>query len=424
MSEKYQELLKELGLDISLHDEMMAAVNRLFQQTVAQQENRPKAMDYFDRVLHEAHGGRVAELVTERNQGKKIVGTFCIYVPEELALATDTVPIALCGGIQASVPYAEKTFPRDICPLVKSTLGLAFSKTCPYAPIKSLAVGETTCDAKKKTWEILASKVNFHVMEVPQKKEKLDFDLWRNAVNEFRQKLEELSGTKVEPTRLKEAIRIMNNKRKALQELAELRKVDPPPISGLDGLVVMQAALNDEPSRFTQAVVRLNAELKERIKNGISPVPKGTKRVMITGCPAVMGNWKVHSLVEQSGAVIVWDESCTGSRYFEHLIDETAQDLEGQITAIAERYFKISCACFTPNQERIEAIVKKAREYGVKGVVQYVLQTCHGYNIEAMRVDGALKQVGIPTLKIVTDYSEEDTGQLRTRIEAFIEQLG
>ena len=423
MSE-YNQLLKELGLDVSLHDEMLLSMARLFEQTVGVQKNRPKEMAYFDQVLHEAHGRRVAELVEEKKKGRKVVGTFCIYVPEELAMAANTVPIALCGGIQASIPYAEKMFPRDICPLVKSTLGLAFSKTCPYGPIKSLAVGETTCDAKKKTWEILATRVNFHVMEVPQKKEKIDFDLWRQAVEEFRQKLEALSGTKVTSERLAETIRIMNAKRRVLQGFAQLRKGEVLPISGLDGLVVMQAALNDEPVRFTRAVERLNQELRERMENGVSAVAPNAKRIMMAGCPAVMGNWKVHSLIEQSGGAVVWDESCTGSRYFEHLIDETARDLEGQITAIAERYFKISCACFTPNQERIDAIVQRANEFKVKGVVQYVLQTCQGYNIEALRVEAALKEAGIPALKIVTDYSEEDTGQLRTRIEAFIEQLG
>lgn len=422
MSE-HDSLLRDLGLDIALHDEMLKATNRLFEQTVAAQKNRPKEMAYFDQVLHEAHGARVAELVEQKKQGKKIVGTFCIYVPEELALAVNTVPIALCGGIQASIPYAEKMFPRDICPLVKSTLGLAFSKTCPYAPLKSLAVGETTCDAKKKTWEILAGRVNFHVMEVPQKKEKPDFELWVQEVDKFRRKLEELSGTKVDSAALNEAIKIMNAKRRALQELAHLRQTEPTPISGLDGLVVMQAALNDEPVRFIRAVERLNAELRERIKNGVSAVAPDAKRIMMAGCPAVMGNWKVHSLVEQSGGVIVWDESCTGSRYFEHLVDETAKRLEDQVAAIAERYFKISCACFTPNQERIDAIISRAQEFRVAGVVQYILQTCHGYNIEAMRVEAALKEIGIPALKIVTDYSEEDTEQLRTRIEAFIEQL-
>lgn len=420
---EHDALLKELGLDVALHDEMLAATDRLFRQTVGAQPDRPAAMAYFDEVLHRAHGGRVAELVENKKAGRKTVGTFCIYVPEELALAANTIPVPLCGGIQASIPHAEKMFPRDICPLIKSTLGLAFSKTCPYGPVKSLAVGETTCDAKKKTWEILAGRVHFHVMELPQKKRQLDAGLWRAEVDEFRRKLEELSGTRVEAAALAEAIRVMNDKRRALQALAELRKPDPPPISGLDALVVMQAALADEPVRFTKAVEGLNAELAQRVARGVSSVKAGAKRVMMAGCPAVMGNWKVHSLVEQAGAVVVHDESCTGSRYFENLIDETARDLAGMVNAIADRYFKINCACFTPNQERIDAVVQKAREFAVSGAVQYVLQTCHGYNIEAMRIEAALKQAGIPSLKIVTDYSEEDAGQLRTRIEAFVEQL-
>jgi benzoyl-CoA reductase/2-hydroxyglutaryl-CoA dehydratase subunit BcrC/BadD/HgdB len=419
----HKALWSELGLDVKLHNELLESIDRNFRNTVGARQNRPAAMAYFDRVIHESHGGRVAELVAGRKDGRKIVGTFCIYVPDEIVMAVGMVPLPLCGGTNFSVPYAEKVFPRDICPLVKSTLGLAFSKTCPYAPIKSLAVGETTCDAKKKTWEFLAGRVNFHTMELPQKKDPVDVQLWRTAVNEFKDKVEALAGRKLDPGALAEAIRVMNEKRRALQRLAELRKADPAPISGLDALVVMQGALNDEPVRFTENVKRLNAELEQRVSTGASPFSKGTKRVMLSGCPAVMGNWKLHSLIEAAGAAIVHDETCTGSRYFEHLVDETARDLAGMLDALADRYLKINCACFTPNQDRIDGVVSKARDHKAEGVVEYVLQTCHGYNLEAIRVEAALKAAGIPNLKIVTDYAEEDTGQLRTRIEAFLEQL-
>lgn len=419
-----EKLWQELGLDVALHQELLQSIGRSYEQTVGAQSNRPAAMQYFDHVVHESHGRRVAELVAGKVQGRKIVGTFCIYVPDEIVMAAGLVPIPLCGGTNFSVPFAERSFPRDICPLVKSTLGLAFSKTCPYAPIKSMAVGETTCDAKKKTWEILAGKVNFHVMELPQKKDPVDAGLWHAAVNEFKAKVEGLAERVIDPGALGEAIRVMNAKRRALQRLAELRKADPPPISGLDALVVMQAALNDEPVRFTEQVKQLNAELETRIAQGISPFARGVKRVMVSGCPAVMGNWKLHHLVETSGAAVVHDETCTGSRYFEHLVDETANDLAGQVAAVADRYLRINCACFTPNQDRVDGVVSKSREHGVQGVIEYVLQTCHAYNIEAMRVEAALKQAGIPSLKVVTDYSEEDTGQLRTRVEAFLEKLG
>lgn len=414
-----QKMWQDLGLDVELHNELLGSINRTFQQTVGAQKDRPEGIKYFDHVLHESHGNRVAELIEARKQGKKFIGTFCIYVPEEIALAADAIPVALCGGTQFSIPYGEKMFPRDICPLIKSTFGLALGKMCPYGPIKDLGVGETTCDAKKKVWDV----VNFHVMEVPQKKGNIDIELWRQAVIEFKEKVEELTGRKVKSERLSETIKIMNDKRRALQRLNEFRKHDPPPISGLDVLVVMQAALNDEPVRFTEHLNTLNTEIEERVKNGISPFSKGVKRIMISGCPSVMGNWKVHSLIENAGAAIVIDETCTGTRYFENLVDEKPTDLKQQLEALANRYLKINCACFSPNEERIDGVLNTLKDYKVDGVVHYILQYCHTYNIETIRVDAALKQVMIPSLKIVTDYSEEDAGQLRTRIDAFLETL-
>lgn len=416
----HENMWKELGLDVDLHKELLKSIDHTFSQTVGAQNDRPASMSYFDNVLHESHGGRVAELIEARKAGKKFVGTFCIYVPDEIAMAADAIPVALCGGTQFSIPYGEKMFPRNICPLIKSTFGMALSKTCPYGPIKDLGVGETTCDAKKKAWDV----VNFHVMEVPQKKSDLDFRLWRQAVADFKERIEELTGRKVTAPRLAKTIKIMNEKRLALQKLNEYRKLDPPPISGLDTLVVMQAALNDEPVRFTENLFELNGELADRVKRGVSPFKKGVKRIMISGCPSVMGNWKVHSLIEKSDAAVIIDETCTGTRYFSNLVDDGTEDLEKQLNALAERYMKIDCACFSPNNERMESIENIVDEHTVDGVVQYILQYCHGYNVEAIRVAGILAKKKIPTIKIETDYAEEDMGQLRTRIDAFLEQIG
>jgi benzoyl-CoA reductase/2-hydroxyglutaryl-CoA dehydratase subunit BcrC/BadD/HgdB len=136
-----------------------------------------------------------------------------------------------------------------------------------------------------------------------------------------------------------------------------------------------------------------------------------------------MGNWKVHSLIEKAGAAIVIDETCTGTRYFENLVENGKKNLDEHLLALAERYMKINCSCFTPNDERLESIKNIISTYRVDGVVQYILQYCHGYNVEAMRVAQILKQANLPNLKIVTDYSEEDIGQLQTRVDAFLEQI-
>ena len=412
---------QELGLNVALHEQLLASIHGAFEQRVLSQKNRPQMMRYFDEVIHRAHGARVREIIERRKAGGKFVGTFCIYVPEEIVIALGGIPLALCGGTAFSIPYAEKVLPRDICPLIKSTLGLAFSDTCPFAPIKDLAVGETTCDAKKKTWDFLSGRTNFHVMEVPQKKEPIDHDLWRQEVLSFKTRLEQLTGNTLDSDNLSRAVRLLNRRRAALATLNAYRKSDVPPISGTDALVVTQGALTDDPQRFCENLDRLNEELEVRAASGVSVAPADAKRVMISGCPSVSGNWKLHHLIESSGAIVVCEETCTGTRYYENPVAETDGALDAQLHALADRYMKINCSCFSPNQERMAGILKLAKEYRVHGVVQYVLQYCHGYNVEALNVASTLKSEGVPSLKIETDYSEEDSGQLRTRIEAFLE---
>ena len=195
---RHDEMLKELGLDVELHHRIFDGIERSYQKTVLARTGRPSRMDYFDGVVRGAHGGRVAEIMARRAAGDKFVGTFCVYVPEELVLALGAVPVALCGGTAASIPYGETLLPRDICPLVKSTVGLALANVCPYGPIEDLAVGETTCDAKKKTWDLLARDGGFHVLELPQKKGPRDRDLWRAEVGLFGARLEDLTGRRLE----------------------------------------------------------------------------------------------------------------------------------------------------------------------------------------------------------------------------------
>ena len=129
-------------------------------------------------------------------------------------------------------------------------------------------------------------------------------------------------------------------------------------------------------------------------------------------------NWKVYDVIEKAGAVVIMEELCTGSRYYSTLVDESATDLPGMIDAITDKYLDINCACFTPNSGRIDDVIRLAQEYEVDGIVQYDLQFCTPYQIEATSVDRATKAAGIPALRIDTDYSMGDVGQLTTRVEA------
>jgi benzoyl-CoA reductase/2-hydroxyglutaryl-CoA dehydratase subunit BcrC/BadD/HgdB len=203
----------------------------------------------------------------------------------------------------------------------------------------------------------------------------------------------------------------------------EFRRMMEPPISGLDALLVSQMALNMDVEEFIRDTDILASELDDRAGSGVSAYEKKGRRILMAGSPAPMGYAKVHWIAESAGLRIVADESCTGIRYFRDLVDETPETLEDLIKAVADRYMKIDCSCFSPNTERIHNVLQLVEEYKVDGVIHHVLQYCHTYNIEARILERELKKRKIPSLIIETDYSQEDAGQIRTRIEAFAEML-
>jgi benzoyl-CoA reductase/2-hydroxyglutaryl-CoA dehydratase subunit BcrC/BadD/HgdB len=254
----------------------------------------------------------VAEIVAFRKAGGKSVGTVCIYVPDEIALAAGVLTIPLCGGSGWSVDHADRMPPRDICPLIRSTFGMALSDTCPYRKLKEYAIGETTCDAKKKTRDLFG----FRAMEVPQKKDAVDRELWVSEVRKFMADMESLGGTKITPDSLRDGIARHNEKRRVLRAINGFRKLPEPPISGLDPLLVSQVALNMDLDAFISAGWRLIAELEKRSEQGVSAYEGPGVRVIFAGTPSPMGHAKVHWAAEMSGLRIVADESCTGTRFF------------------------------------------------------------------------------------------------------------
>jgi benzoyl-CoA reductase/2-hydroxyglutaryl-CoA dehydratase subunit BcrC/BadD/HgdB len=208
-----------------------------------------------------------------------------------------------------------------------------------------------------------------------------------------------------------------------LQRLNHLRAAVPTPISGRDALLINQISFYDDPVRFVAKIGELCDELADRVNAGQGVAGPGVPRLLLSGCPMAVPNWKLPYLVESSGAVIVGEESCIGSRNTRDLVDESHETLEGMLDAIVDRYLAIDCACFTPNTERLQHIVDMARDLKVDGVIHYALSFCQPYAMEAFKVEKALRAAGIPMLSLETDYSLEDVEQLKTRVEAFVEML-
>jgi benzoyl-CoA reductase/2-hydroxyglutaryl-CoA dehydratase subunit BcrC/BadD/HgdB len=419
----YRPMWTELGLNLKAHDLLLAAIPQLYTAAYLSQENRPEGMAYFDFVMSEIHGLRIEELMDHKAAGGHVIGTFCLYVPEEIIRALGGVAVGLCAGAEWAYDEVEQILPRNTCALIKSFMGFKIGKVCPYVESADLIIGETTCDGKKKAYELFGEMAPLHVMELPQMKRPGDLRLWREEIDRLVTKLEEVTGKTLTAQNLSTAIREVNDKRRALQRLNAARMASPAPISGKDALLAVQVAFYDDVPRFTQMVNKIADELEARIAAGTGVAPADAPRVLVTGSPMSIPNWKVHDVIEKAGAVVVAEELCTGSRYYEKLVPEDAATLDGMLDDVAGKYLDINCACFTPNPGRVDDVIRLAQEYKADGIVHYALQFCGPYTIEATSVERAAGEAGLPIPRIDTDYSMEDIGQLSTRVEAFLEML-
>ncbi|NOY88735.1 MAG: 2-hydroxyacyl-CoA dehydratase [FCB group bacterium] len=424
MSENYSQMWTELGLNLKSHEKLLDVLGQAYRDIFLAQKNRPEGMQYFDFVMSEIHGLRVKELLDAKKHDRIVVGAFCTFVPEELILAVDGICIGLCTGAEYGFDEAEKYLPRNTCALIKSIFGFKLGKVCPYIESVDLLVGENTCDGKKKAYEILGTLHDkLYIMDMPQMKSDDGRNLLKAEYKKFQTKLEAISKKKINSENLKKSIKIVNNKRKAVQRLNMLRTAEPTPISGLDALLINQVYFYDDPIRYTNAVNKICDELENRIANNVGVFPEKTPRILISGCPMAVPNWKIPMIVENAHAVIVGEESCIGERGTQNLVDDSKDSVAELLEGIVDRYFKIDCAIFTPNPSRLDHILHMAKDYKADGVLHYCLQFCQPYQIESGIVENALEDVNIPVLRINTDYSQEDTGQIRTRVEAFIERI-
>lgn len=360
------------------------------------------------------------EVKKYKEEGKPIIGAYCSYFPRELAMAAGAIPIGLCSSSNDTVSIAEKTLPSNICPLIKSSYGFAVSDRCPFFYFSDIVVGETTCDGKKKMYELLADFKEVYVMELPNRQSEYGLELWKKEINRFKEYLEERFRIVITDNMIRDAIRLSNQNRKAVQGLYEVMKLDPPPMSGKQ---LFQILYGNKYQLDLKKVPNALKGVKERILEEYRRNPPNRKkpRILITGCPMGGDSSKLVDVVEGNGGVVVAFENCTGIKAQDRLVDEKNPDV---YAALAERYLMIGCAVMTPNDNRIQLLGKIIDEFCVDGVIEMILQGCHSDSIESISVRNFIhEEKHIPYMDIVTDFSKSDIAQLSVRVSAFLEML-
>jgi benzoyl-CoA reductase/2-hydroxyglutaryl-CoA dehydratase subunit BcrC/BadD/HgdB len=364
----------------------------------------------------------LAHLQSHREQGAKTVGIYCAYAPVELIRAFDLVSVSLCAFSNATIEAAEAVLPANLCPLIKSSYGFILKDTCPFFAIADAVIAETTCDGKKKMFELIADRKPMHVMDLPQLPDEPEaIEDWAAMIRKLRRFLEQVFNRTTTDNRIETAIRDSNAKSRRMNAIFEYAALNPPVIAWpelYDALFLAQGTSGAEMAPILDTILE---KLEKRKQAGYVYGPKGAPRVLVTGCPVGGDSLKVLNVIEEAGGVIVALDSCSGMKPYAEYIEQGTND---PVRAIAARYLKVPCSCMTPNIRRLTEMDRLIKKFKPDAVVDVVLQACHSYNIESVKVgDNVRKKHGLPFLKILTDYSQSDVGQIRTRVEALLETV-
>lgn len=356
-----------------------------------------------------------------KKHGRKVAGIYCTFAPSELVRAAGAIPVGLCGKKQDPIPEAEKVLPSNLCPLIKSSYGYASTDTCPFFSSSDLLIGETTCDGKKKMFELLSRLKPLYLMHLPYSTEQQHLAAWVKELGKLRAFLEKQTGREVNDEELQRQIVLQNRIRRLLMDIADLAMGEKVLLSGRDLMTVLESrSFVIDQEAYVEDLSEFKARLETVRAQGEAAFPSDAPRILLTGCPVGKGSDKVLKLVEEGGGVVVCQENCTTLKTMDLMVEENGDPLQ----ALARRYLSIPCSCMTPNQGRLALISKFIKRFQVQGVIDLTWHCCHTYNVESYFLrEHLLKEHGLRLLQVETDYSQGDLEQLRARIEAYLELI-
>lgn len=354
---------------------------------------------------------------TEKEKGRKLVGIMCEYTPRELIMAAEAMPVCLCGGSAEMIPPAEEYLPANLCPLIKSTFGYGIKQANPFLEAADLIIAETTCDGKKKMYELMGKQYPMMVLELPQKPDDSDgLTHWMAELKKLKRELEVRFKTKITDEKLRKSIQQMNQERRLRRQLAELMKEDNPPLTGRE-LLDLKSLISCIPcdiKRYEKALATLPGRT-------LDPPAEDRIRVLMTGVPLPHGAERVLDIIESNGGLVVCQENCTGIKPILEDIPENTGDL---LLALAEKYFHIPCSVMTKNQGRMDSLKNLTQEYKPQCVIELTWQACITYDVESHLVRELVeKELHLPYLRIETDYSPSDTERIALRVQALFETI-
>ncbi len=382
---------------------------------VAQKSNVTlKSLDLFREVNKTFP--KTTQILDLKQQGKKVFGWFCTYVPEEVIHAARILPIRITGySEEVELDDGNAYFYINNCSFSRSCLQLGLRGGYEFL---DGVVGGSTCDGARRLFDLWRHYIGtpFHqVITVPRKSTEPAHELYYQQVVEFQQRLEEFLGIKITDEALVKSIGVYNESRALLKKLYDFRKLDAPPVTGAETMEVLDASFRMPKELFNNYLKELLAEI-EKSGNGY----KGRARLMLVG--SVMANPEFVRCIEGQGGLVVADELCTSTRYWSDPV--LLKKGEPPLLSLSRRYLNnFPCARMVPSDDRFNRIIALARDFNVDGVVSQIIRYCVSYAHDLPLLREKLGQVGVPVLALDVEYGTPGSGQIQTRVQAFLEML-
>lgn len=375
----------------------------------------------FDDGLDGQPAKRVLRYVqAQKEKGCPVVGIYCGYAPIELIQAMGLVPAVLCAFAEAPIASAETVLPANLCPLIKSSYGFILEGTCPFFAMAEAVIAETTCDGKKKMFELAAEVKPMHVMDLPQLPDEAEaLANWTAMIRKLQGFLEKTFNRRASDDAIEVAIGQTNRKNRLMREFYDFAALHPPLINWQEmydvGFLALPARLEDVQPILEEVLQKL----RQRKAAGVHYGTSGSSRILVSGCPVGGDALKIFKIIEAAGGLVVAPDACTGIKSF---MGEIAEQTADPVEAIAKRYLEVPCACMTPNDRRLSALSGMIEYFKPDAVIDFVLTACHSYNVESYKVGRHVSERHkLPYLKIESNYSSNDEGQIRTKIDALFE---
>ena len=378
-----------------------------------------KALEKLDAHLKT----RLADLGKEKEQGRKVLGYSAGgYLPEELILACGAIPLSFVEAgnnnmLRASTAYISRWFD----PFWRSQIGLLTSGIDPWYNIADLIIVPITDNHVRtfsNTLGFYTPKIESFVFGVPHIKDKISLEYYLEGIKRLKKKLEEYTGVEITTSKLRHAAELCNRERELFKKISLMRKSENSAVKSKDFIALHHGSFLADKEIMVDILVSYLDEVRDRANN-----PVNSPRILFTGSTLARGDTKVMDIIEKCGGTIVVEEFAEGIRPYLDMVS-----LEGDMVSnLAQTYFmdRVCTGWFRPGTERLDFLIRLAKEYNAAGLIWYHLMFRESYKVESYFFPARLKkEIGLPMLVLESEYDAMETGPMETRIETFLMTIG